>query len=132
MVDREIQPQYGSREEIHPAHYDTIVIGAGMSGLACASRLYQNARYREPNSLLVLEGRERIGGRINSVYVDECRLDTGANWIHGVGTSDKPNPLMALLPHKRYKELSGMVMFQPNSQDDIYSREMLIVSTMTG
>ncbi|KAF3762420.1 hypothetical protein M406DRAFT_72427 [Cryphonectria parasitica EP155] len=103
-------------------HYDTIVLGAGMSGLACASRLYQHQYFREKNHLLVLEGRDRIGGRIEAVHVNGCRLDTGANWIHGIGTDEKPNPLMGVLPHKRYRQVSGSVVFKPpekKTQDEI-------------
>lgn len=89
-----------------------------MSGLACASRLYQDQHYRKRNSFLVVEGRERIGGRIESVHVNGCRLDTGANWIHGVGTVDRPNPLMGVLPHKRCRPLSGTVVFKASSEDE--------------
>lgn len=101
-------------------HYDTLIIGAGMSGLSCASRLFQHQYYREKGRLVVLEARARVGGRIDSVHVNGCRLDTGANWIHGVGTRNKPNPLVDLLPHKRVKQLSGAVIFQaPPSGDGV-------------
>ncbi|KAK6434112.1 hypothetical protein LTR95_009706 [Oleoguttula sp. CCFEE 5521] len=93
-------------------HYDTIVIGAGIAGLACASRLLQNVKYQRPGGLLVLEARVRIGGRVNAVHVEGARLDLGPNWIHGVGTADKANPLMSILPHKRCRELAGAVVFK--------------------
>lgn len=105
-----------AREESR--HYDTIVLGAGMSGLSCAAKLFEQQQYRQKSSLLVLEARDRIGGRIGSVHVNGSRLDTGANWIHGVGTDQKPNPLVKVLPHKKYKELSGMVAFRPSLEDD--------------
>ncbi|KAK4569467.1 hypothetical protein LTR86_003230 [Recurvomyces mirabilis] len=92
--------------------YDTIVIGAGMSGLACASRLLEHDHYSSEDKLLVLEGRDRIGGRIGAIHVNGNRLDTGANWIHGIGTDDDPNPLVGILPHKQYRELSGSVAFR--------------------
>ena len=92
--------------------YDVIVIGAGVAGLASAARLYENAHFRQEGKLLVLEARDRIGGRINAVYVEGCRLDTGANWIHGIGTDDRPNPLMNIVPHKRLRQLSGAVAFK--------------------
>ncbi|RMY63957.1 hypothetical protein D0863_10163 [Hortaea werneckii] len=98
-------------------HYDTIVVGAGMSGLACASRLLQHASHQEPNSLLVLEARDRIGGRIDAVHVNGCRLDTGANWIHGTGTREMPNPLVEILPHKRMRPLDGAVAFKASKFD---------------
>ncbi|KAK3707721.1 hypothetical protein LTR37_011898 [Vermiconidia calcicola] len=98
-----------------PRHFDTIVLGAGMSGIACAARVFQE-QARSNNTkgkLLVLEARDRIGGRIGSVHVNGCRLDTGANWIHGIGTDEKPNPLVNILPHKKYRQLSGSVVFRP-------------------
>lgn len=93
-------------------HYDTIIIGAGMSGLACASRLLEHPSYQDGKSLLVLEARDRIGGRIESVHLNGSRLDTGANWIHGIGTKDDPNPLVQILPTKRTRELSRSVSFR--------------------
>jgi monoamine oxidase len=95
-----------------PRHYDTIIIGAGMSGLACASRLLEHPSYQNGKNLLVLEARDRIGGRIESVHLNGSRLDTGANWIHGVGTKDDPNPLIRILPNKRTRELSRTVSFR--------------------
>lgn len=59
---------------------DVIVIGAGMAGIACARELRQ-VGYQ----VIVLEARERIGGRI---LTDRTQfgvpVDLGAAWIHGV------------------------------------------------
>ena len=93
-------------------HYEVLILGAGISGLACASKLYKNDHFKDPGKLLVIEGRNRIGGRIESVVVNGNRLDTGANWIHGVGTKEAPNPLMELVAKKRYRSLSGTVAFK--------------------
>ncbi|OAL53592.1 amine oxidase [Pyrenochaeta sp. DS3sAY3a] len=102
----------------HLAHYDTIVLGAGIAGLAFASRLLQaNHTSSGANRVRILEARDRVGGRIASVQVQGCRLDTGANWIHGTGTAKRPNPLMDILPHKRYRPMKGSVLFQvPNEE----------------
>ncbi|KAI0108710.1 amine oxidase [Nemania sp. FL0031] len=107
-----------------PVHYDTIVLGAGIAGLAFASRLLQaNHIASGANRLRILEARDRIGGRIASVHVQGCRLDTGANWIQGTGNAKRPNPLMDILPHKRYRPLKGSVLFQaPNGGPDITGR----------
>ena len=97
--------------------YDTIIIGAGISGLASASRLLESADYQSgKKKLLVLEGRSRIGGRIGAVEINGFRLDTGANWIHGIGTRERPNPLMSILPHKKYRSLDTIVSFRPSKQ----------------
>lgn len=93
-------------------HYDTIIVGAGIAGLSCAARLFRHPHFKKKENLLVLEARDRIGGRIGSVTVNGCRLDTGANWIHGIGTEDNPDPLMKVLPHKRYRQLAGVVSFR--------------------
>lgn len=62
-----------------------IVIGAGMSGLAAAARLRELG-----HEVVVLEGRNRPGGRIHTVRDWEgLPLDHGATWIHGL----KGNPL---------------------------------------
>ncbi|XP_073998632.1 spermine oxidase isoform X2 [Rhodnius prolixus] len=57
-----------------------IIIGAGMAGLSAASLLANN----NMTDFLVLEARNRIGGRIVSIDKDGSKLELGANWIHGV------------------------------------------------
>lgn len=54
-----------------------IVIGAGISGLAAA-----NALANAGVDVVVLEGRERIGGRLHTVDVAGSYTDLGGSWIH--------------------------------------------------
>jgi len=59
--------------------YDIIVIGAGMSGLAAASEIYKSNQ-----NIMVLEGRDRIGGRLSSERLDDGLLfERGGELIHG-------------------------------------------------
>ncbi len=51
---------------------DAIVIGAGLSGLACARLLHRRGR-----SVQVLEASDRVGGRVRTEQVDGFRLDRG-------------------------------------------------------
>lgn len=67
--------------------WDVIVVGAGMSGLSAARWLHQHD-YR----VLVLEGRERLGGRIWTYPGLGFPVDLGASWIH----ESTGNPLTAL------------------------------------
>lgn len=63
-------------------HFDTIVIGAGVSGLT-AARLLTRAGQR----VVVLEARDRVGGRVHSDRSDGLVTDLGASWIHGIVAS---------------------------------------------
>jgi monoamine oxidase len=60
--------------------YDAIIIGGGVSGLAAAAELTTSG-YKT----LVLEARERLGGRIHSASIGDegARVDVGARWVCG-------------------------------------------------
>jgi monoamine oxidase len=66
---------------------DVIVIGAGMAGVTAARELV-----RAGISVSVVEGRDRIGGRIYSVR-DFCGapVEAGAEFIHGVDAETWPD-----------------------------------------
>jgi polyamine oxidase len=63
------------------------VIGAGIAGLTAARRL-SDAQYQ----VVVLEARDRIGGRIHTVDDLGVPIDLGGSWIHG----SRGNPLTRL------------------------------------
>lgn len=71
--------------------FDTIVIGAGMSGLT-AARMLTDAGQR----VVVLEGRDRIGGRMNTDRLAGFPVDLGASWIHGIDGSPLWNLVQTL------------------------------------
>jgi monoamine oxidase len=71
-----------------------VVVGAGMAGLACARSLRDRGF-----EVVVLEARNRIGGRIRTNRSLACAVDLGASWIHGI---DK-NPLTELAKASRVK-----------------------------
>jgi monoamine oxidase len=65
-----------------------VVVGAGMAGLACARKLVA-----ADIETIVLEARDRIGGRIlTDRRWPGMAVDLGASWIHGVSG----NPVTAL------------------------------------
>lgn len=68
-------------------HADVIIIGAGIAGLSAAKNLKDKGL-----SVIVLEARERIGGRIWTDNSLDLPLDLGASWIHGINK----NPIKQL------------------------------------
>ena len=56
--------------------YDVIVIGAGLSGLVCARTLQHAGK-----DVLVLEARDRVGGRTLSQDIGRATFDLGGQWL---------------------------------------------------
>ena len=69
-------------EEADVQQFDVIVVGAGVSGLA-AARLLAGAGRR----VVVLEARDRIGGRLHTERDAGRVTDLGGSWIHGITDS---------------------------------------------
>ena len=88
-----------------------LVIGAGLAG-AAAARTLANAGVR----VIVLEARDRIGGRIWSDRSWGVPVELGAAWIHGTGG----NPLVPLAR-------AASLPLVPTDYDDAVARD-----TVTG
>jgi len=73
----------------HSSSPSVIVIGGGFGGIA-AARALRNASFK----VILLESRNRIGGRVNTDYSFGFPVDMGASWLHGVC---KKNPLAPVI-----------------------------------
>ncbi len=71
-----------------------LVVGAGVAGLSAARKLRDKGF-----SVLVVEGRERIGGRIWTERSLGVPVELGATWIHGL--TDNPITQLARLLGQR-------------------------------
>lgn len=67
--------------------YDVVVLGAGMAGLSAARSLAETGR-----RVLVVEARDRVGGRIFTRRAGSETVELGAEFIHG-----RPAELWALV-----------------------------------
>ncbi|KAK8489023.1 hypothetical protein V6N12_018787 [Hibiscus sabdariffa] len=88
----------GIERQKEPAVPSVIVIGAGISGLA-AARALSDASIK----VILLESRQRLGGRIHTDYTFGCPVDMGASWLHGVCNENPLAPLICSLGLKLYR-----------------------------
>lgn len=69
--------KYGAVSEIAAPANRVVVIGAGIAGLAAASRLRAAGI-----DCVLLEARDRIGGRLHTIDLAGTPADLGGSWIH--------------------------------------------------
>lgn len=92
-----------------------IVVGAGIAGLATASQLS-----RAGIPYLVLEARDRIGGRLHTIDLAGVPVDLGGSWIHHpIG-----NPLSALCTEHGLERDSGDPMPSLTAYDQLEHRRL--------
>merc|ERR1712142_282208 len=57
---------------------DVLILGAGMAGVAAAETLNKLG----VKNVMVVEGADRIGGRVKEVPFGSINVEVGANWVH--------------------------------------------------
>jgi monoamine oxidase len=67
----------GARARTESAPYDVIVIGGGFAGVTAARECAQRGR-----AVLLLEARDRLGGRTWSAGWDGWQIEYGGAWVH--------------------------------------------------
>jgi monoamine oxidase len=90
---------------------DVVVIGAGMAGLTAARTLAEAGL-----KVLVIEARDRIGGRILTQHIGEESIELGAEFIHG-----RPPELWALIEEagvETYERGGAQACFEDGALND--------------
>ncbi|KAK3143680.1 hypothetical protein QOZ80_4AG0303500 [Eleusine coracana subsp. coracana] len=82
-----------------------IVIGGGFAGLAAADAL-RNASFE----VILLESRDRIGGRVHTDYSFGFPVDLGASWLHGVCEENPLAPIIGRL---------GLPLYRTSGDDSV-------------
>jgi monoamine oxidase len=75
---------------------DVAVVGAGLAGIAAARAVEQGGA-----SVVLVEARERVGGRLESIAIDDGKwVDVGGQWIGP--TQDRVEALSRSLGHETF------------------------------
>ncbi|XP_043470346.1 lysine-specific histone demethylase 1A-like [Leptopilina heterotoma] len=97
-----------------------VIVGAGVSGIAAASKLMQNGF----KNVKILEAQDRIGGRIFTTDFGDKQVELGAQWVHGVegnvafelasphGVLDKGGEDRVVNMHEKIMDSEGNVVQQ--------------------
>ncbi|XP_076759373.1 peroxisomal N(1)-acetyl-spermine/spermidine oxidase [Xylocopa sonorina] len=85
-----------------------IIIGAGAAGIAAATRLIEKGL----ENVTILEGKDRIGGRICTVEFSDNIVELGAQWVHGENENivfDLASPHQLLASSKCFNDIDSHV-----------------------
>jgi len=115
------------------------IVGAGAAGLRCAHTLITDYGL-DPTELVILEARNRIGGRIHTTTMhhhhDDDDDDTafsydhGAAWVHGTGSAEWGMPLSDLQSTSKPQVNPMMELLEQETMDygtnneNIYERHL--------
>jgi monoamine oxidase len=100
--------------------FDTIVVGAGIAGVTAARILAAEGRH-----VVVLEARDRVGGRMHTDHSAGFPVDRGASWIHGIDGSAVWELATALdVPTIEFTVGSFQAGGRPIADHDAHARRM--------
>ncbi len=100
---------------ILPSHIDVAIIGAGAAGLAAARTLEGSGL-----SSIILEARDRIGGRGHTIIVgDGIPFDLGCGWLH----SADENPFVGIAEKLGFEIERSLPPWRLRSYKDVFPQK---------
>ncbi len=95
---------------------DVVVVGAGAAGLGAAARLTGPHAAGKALSVVVLEARDRVGGRGHTVHAgQDLALDLGCGWLHSADRNE-------------WTAIAGRLGFEVNRSRPPWERPALTVN----
>lgn len=107
-------------------HYKTVIIGAGIAGLAAAELLAEKHQ-----DYAVFEARDRLGGRIKTDRRGLAPYDMGASWAHDTLTNPLFDKVLELIdetdddPYKLYYDDQTPIYFGRNKGPAFFNRHKI-------
>jgi hypothetical protein len=126
VTKAEMEASGSSDASAHEKRPKVVVVGAGIAGLVAADRLQSTGSFK----VVVLEGSDRVGGRVHTSTFRGKRVELGAQWIHGI----KGSPVYALAKKEGLMESEEVVgETEEESEDELEQDfdEMLADISMT-
>ena len=114
----------------HQHHYDTIIIGAGLAGLATAIRLRKRG-----DSVLVIEKNKKVGGKLDAFEWNGFRFDKGPSLFTQPELIDELFELCGKDPkeHFTYKKVDESCRyFFEDERLDLFGSKELRKKSLTG
>ncbi|MEM7206453.1 MAG: FAD-dependent oxidoreductase [Pseudomonadota bacterium] len=88
---------------------EILIVGGGLAGLALADKLHEQGR-----DWILLEARDRLGGRIFSLDADDAKFDMGPTWFWpGQPRMEKLSERLSITSFEQYSK--GALAFQDHT-----------------
>ncbi len=131
-----------------PQSCKVVIIGAGFAGLAAGTTLCnpntfsptadpdnQTPHKFSTEDVVILEASDRVGGRAHTLSLsDTLSVELGCTWLHGIGTIEQPNPILAaataaglMTATPQPQKWWGSTFLLPHRTDELSKEEKILV-----
>ena len=90
-----------------------VIVGAGCAGLSAARYLKQHGQHA-----IILEARDRIGGRVRTIHDFGVPIDLGAAWLHGGPGNPLKKVAQEISLERRVSDFSNVALYGIQSEGE--------------